>query len=116
MLPLYFLVLYPSADQHVGHGVCMHASNYARCVGSIRLQGVKGFTLSMKPQQHERAQEAGMFPDTNTNWQAFFEVQKLILKNAGKVYAPNPHPFGKMGTPVLHGEFDEALNQTKRLC
>ena len=28
-----------------------------------------------------------MFPDTNTNWQAFFEVQKLILKNAGKVYA-----------------------------
>ena len=31
-----------------------------------------------------------MFPDTNTNWQAFFEVQKLILKNAGKVYAPSP--------------------------
>jgi hypothetical protein len=33
-----------------------------------------------------------MFPDTNTNWQAFFEVQKLILKNAGKVYAPGPAP------------------------
>lgn len=35
-----------------------------------------------------------MFPDTNTNWQAFFEVQKLILKNAGKVYAPSPYPSG----------------------
>ena len=35
-----------------------------------------------------------MFPDTNTNWQAFFEVQKLILKNAGKVYAPCLQPVG----------------------
>ena len=29
-----------------------------------------------------------MFPDTNTTWQAVFEGQKLILKNAGKGYAP----------------------------
>ena len=39
---------------------------------------------------HLAVQESGMFPDTNTNWQAFFEVQKLILKNAGKVYASQP--------------------------
>lgn len=27
----------------------------------------------------------GMFPDTNTEWSAFFEVQKLLLKNQGKL-------------------------------
>ncbi len=52
-------------------------------------------------------QEAGMFPDTNTNWQAFFEVQKLILKNAGKVYAPGladphvPQPAGQLAGACL---------------
>lgn len=50
----------------------------------LSLEGVQG-----------KMEEAGMFPDTNTNWQAFFEVQKLILKNAGKVVADvmTPEPF-----------------------
>lgn len=50
----------------------------------LSLEGVQG-----------KMEEAGMFPDNNTNWQAFFEVQKLILKNAGKVVADvmTPEPF-----------------------
>lgn len=30
---------------------------------------------------------SGMFPDIATDWQSFQEVQKLILKNHGKLYA-----------------------------
>lgn len=30
-------------------------------------------------------QEAGFFPRADTNWDAFHEVQKLVLKNAGRL-------------------------------
>ena len=29
----------------------------------------------------------GIFPDTNTDWSTFFEVQKLLTKNQGKTCA-----------------------------
>ena len=35
-----------------------------------------------------RYQSSGIFPDTNTDWSTFFEVQKLLTKNQGKTYAP----------------------------
>lgn len=31
------------------------------------------------------SQEAGFFPKADTNWDSFHEVQKLVLKNAGRV-------------------------------
>ena len=27
----------------------------------------------------------GLFPETTTEWSSFFEVQKLLIKNAGKL-------------------------------
>ena len=33
-------------------------------------------------------QETGIFPDTDTDWKAFLEVQRLVLKNTGRLYAP----------------------------
>ncbi|KAK9918235.1 hypothetical protein WJX75_002436 [Coccomyxa subellipsoidea] len=32
-----------------------------------------------------KMQEAGFFPKADTNWDSFHEVQKLVLKNAGRV-------------------------------
>ncbi|EIE19786.1 cystathionine beta-synthase [Coccomyxa subellipsoidea C-169] len=32
-----------------------------------------------------KMQEAGFFPRADTNWDSFHEVQKLVLKNAGRV-------------------------------
>jgi hypothetical protein len=31
------------------------------------------------------SQETGFFPRPDINWDAFHEVQKLVLKNAGRV-------------------------------
>ncbi|KAK9807863.1 hypothetical protein WJX72_011576 [[Myrmecia] bisecta] len=41
-----------------------------------------------------KMQKTGMFPDTSMEWKAFHEVQKLVVKNAGKlvsdVMTPDP--------------------------
>ena len=31
-----------------------------------------------------KMEQTGMFPDTSMEWKAFREVQKLVVKNAGK--------------------------------
>lgn len=31
-----------------------------------------------------RYEQSGIFPDTNTDWSTFFELQKLLTKNQGK--------------------------------
>ena len=37
-------------------------------------------------------EKAGIFPTASMDWEAFHEVQKLILKNTGKLYVPSLVP------------------------
>ena len=46
---------------------------------------VSDYDLLSLDQISGKMQQTGMFPDTDTNWQAFKEVQKLVVKNAGRV-------------------------------
>lgn len=35
----------------------------------------------------EEEKKGGLFPTADDDWNSFFEVQKLVEKNAGKTYA-----------------------------
>ncbi|KAK9827521.1 hypothetical protein WJX74_007797 [Apatococcus lobatus] len=56
---------------------------------------VSDYDLLSLDQISGKMQQTGMFPDTNTNWQAFKEVQKLVVKNAGRVVSDvmTPEPL-----------------------
>ncbi|KAK9863034.1 hypothetical protein WJX84_006961 [Apatococcus fuscideae] len=56
---------------------------------------VSDYDLLSLDQISGKMQQTGMFPDTNTEWQAFKEVQKLVVKNAGRVVADvmTPEPL-----------------------